>query len=233
MSLILFLILIAGMAGMMAKMMMGGSGKRGRFSYLRRVKVVFTVYLAVLILCMIVSLLLPPPGGVELKRVKDKEVERESQQLYELAAEGRVEALDPAFLGKKWVFDYDQQRLDLAFQDGNMMMPVIVKRKAGDDGKIEAAYYRARYSMNGFDITKLIDDPKLQLSNRTLTLLKQASGKLKFSTYNSVFSVKQLKGESGTGFSSSSIGGTRILFLSIPKNLELQSENMEIQYVES
>ncbi|WP_462410693.1 hypothetical protein [Neobacillus sp. Marseille-QA0830] len=233
MSLIILALLLAGVVVFVTKVMNGGTVSRGMFSYQKRVKMVFSGYVAVLLICMAVTMLFPPPGATDLKQVKDKDIDRESQQLYQMALAGRIEEVGPEFLGKKWDYDFGGQQLNLStMDDGTMSMPVMVKRKTGDDGKIEVAYYRARYSMDGYDLTEQIGPPRIQLSGNTLTVLKPAKNKLKFTEFNSVYSVKQFTGESDTGHSSYTIGGTRILYLSIPENLELNPNNLDIQYVE-
>ncbi|WP_042459371.1 hypothetical protein [Neobacillus dielmonensis] len=232
MSLLILAVVIVGLTLIITKGINGSGGKRGTYSYQKRIKRLFVGYLAVLVISTMVSILLPSQGSVEVKRVKDQDIEKDSQRLYGMAKDGKFEEVDAEFIEKKWNFDYTEQRLNLTFQDDNMIMPVMVKRKANQDGKIEAAYYRSKYSMDGYDITKLLDRPKLKLSGDTLFILKPMTGKLKFSAYTSVFSVKQFKEGSSTGYSSYSIGGANILYLSIPQNLDLISENLDVHYVE-
>lgn len=231
MSIVYALIIAAG-AGIIIRVMYGAVNKRGNHSYVKRTMGIFAGYAAILIICMLVNFVIPGKGTADLKQADEKELDRISQELYDAALAGRMDQVDKSFLQKTWSFDYREPKLEFLVNSENYVnVSVFVERKAVDDGRIEAGFYQNGLNIDNININELQDSPRLELEDDQLVIMKPIKTKLKFSKFGSVFSVNQFTGETSLGSGSISTG-PNILYIKIPKNLELTAQNdLDIQFV--
>ena len=208
--------------------------RKGKFSYRQRVCLIFSGYVAVLLICVVLDTVYPVKIVNEWKKVDTKVLEKESIDLYDTALAGKIAKEGSEFLRKKWNFDYNGKQLNIAaIQDEYLNTSVVVERKNHNDGKIEAAYYQTRSSVNGMDITEFAHPPRLELAENGLLLRNPKKSKIKFSEFTNVFSVKQFTEEDFFGHDSHFSEGQSILYLRISKDLELiDKTNINLNYVE-
>ncbi|CAH2715801.1 hypothetical protein BACCIP111895_02985 [Neobacillus rhizosphaerae] len=210
--------------------------KKGKFSYSQRVYWLLSGYVVILLICLILNAVQPVKIMDGLKKVNTADLERESLNLYDAAVEGSINQEGSKFLRKKWNFNYQGQQLNLAvIQDENIDAMVVVEKKNNNDGKIEAEFYQTRSSYNGMDITELANLPGMELAGDQLTLLNPKRSEIKFSQFGNTFNIKQFTGEPSlfSEHHSEFSGGQRIIYLRIPKDLELNyPENLNLQFVE-
>lgn len=208
--------------------------RKGKYSYSQRVCWIFGGYVAILLICVVLDTVHPVKIINGWKKVDTTELEKESMDLYDTALTGKIANKGSEFLRKKWNFDYNGEQLNIAvIQDEYLNASVVVERKNHNDGKIEAAYYQTRSSVNGVDITELTHPPRLELAGDGLLLRNPKKSKIKFSEFTNVFSVKQFTGEDFFGRDSHYAEGQSILYLRIPKDLELiDKTNINLNYVE-
>ncbi|WP_312473399.1 hypothetical protein [Neobacillus sp.] len=210
--------------------------KKGKFSYSQRVYWILSGFVSILLICLILNAVLPVKIMDGWKRVNTTDLERENLGLYDAALEGRINQEGSKFLRKKWNFNYQGQQLNLTVtKDEDIDAMVVVEKKNSNDGNIEAEFYQTRSSYNGMEITELANLPGMELAGDQLTLLNPKRSEIKFSQFGNTFSIKQFTGEPSlfSEHHSEFSGGLRILYLRIPKDLELNyPKNLNLQFAE-
>ncbi len=223
-----FLILI-GIIFFIAKIFMNRtSNKTRKYVYSRRVRWIFGIYIGVLVFCMIVDLFLPAKGTSDWKRVDPKAVEKESLELYDAAVEGRIADVGKKFIVTQWEFAYDKPILVLSSHENRSInTQIIVERKNVNDDKVEAAFYRTRANMNNLDITSLSKAPSLEIIEDDHVLsIKSELTKIKIAQFFNAFPVTQFTGEKMFDDDTSISPGQSILYLRIPKGLQLDNKSV-------
>ena len=229
---ILFIVIIISF--FIAKSMKGSVNKKGKYLYGNRVRWIFGVYISLLLICGIVVTVTPDKGTSDLKTANIKELEKERIALINAATAGNIETIDSNYIDKKWDLDYPDQKLNVAVENGEFLSTqIFVERKNTNDDKIEAVSYKTRSSVNEMDITKLTNPLRLKLAGKTLSLMNPKKAKLEFSMFNNVFAVNQFTGEDSLfAHQSSFFDGESILYMRIPKDLELiNKSDLNIQFV--
>ncbi|GHH99605.1 hypothetical protein [Neobacillus kokaensis] len=208
--------------------------RRMKYAYSNRVRLIFSGYLAILIIAMIVSTVLPVKGMTELKKVSSDELNQEGMGLYDAAKAGDIAKFDSKFLYENWTFNFQGQQLRIkSNEDTFYNITVMVERKKQNDGRIEAGFYMTGSEVNDLDISKFVQPPKLDLVDEHLLLTNSPKNKLRLSQFDNVFTVKQFTGQSTFGTGSHSSEGQSILYLKIPKDLKLNdTSGLNLEYVD-
>jgi hypothetical protein len=173
--------------------------------------------------------------AADFKEAPIANIEKEGNALLHSAAAGKFATIESNHIEKKWNLEYHEPKLNLATEtDQYFGAQIYVERKNTNDDKIEAVAYRTRSSMNDMDISKLINPIRLKVAGNLLTVQNPKQAKLKFSMFNNVFAVTQFTGEASSfQHNSSFYDGQSILYLRIPKDLELIiKSDLNIQFVE-
>ncbi|MFL6554689.1 MAG: hypothetical protein ACJ8MO_01075, partial [Bacillus sp. (in: firmicutes)] len=210
------------------------SNKGNSFSanWVRRI---FAGYISLLLICAIVVTFINEKDMADFKTAPIHDLEKEGTALVDAVAAGKIDNIGGNFIEKKWDLVYHDPQLNLtAKTDEFLATQIFVERKNTNDHKIEAVAYRSRSSVNDMDISKLINPIRLKLAGDRLTLQNPKKAKLEFSMFNQVFSVNQFTGGASVfEHNSSFYDGQSILYMRIPKDLELiNTSNLNIQFVE-
>lgn len=235
---ILFLVILIGIIYFVSTMINKVVNRKGKYSYSNRVIKIFVGYFVILCLCLLFDLIIPGKEVSDLKTVNTRDLDRENSAVYDAASKGKIEKIDPKFLMKKWKFTYHERQLSIGrADDPNFTTSIIVERKNTNDYEIEALYYYTRFTVNQMDVTKYVKPLQLQLTGEQLNLIK-AQTELKFSEFANPFSVNQFIGGNTFNHGFGTYGGPSILYLRIPKDLQLadpsgQSDQpgLKIEYV--
>ncbi|MDR7001234.1 hypothetical protein [Neobacillus niacini] len=232
---IVFIILIALAIAFLVVKMMKGSGKRkGKYHFRKRVYWILGGYITVLLVCFVFDVAHPVNGMMEDRKiVKEKDLNRENSELYVAALEGKIAETGNQFIVKKWDFDYHGKKLNITSENGEFFNErVVVERKKGNDGKIEAVYYQTRSSVDHREISEKKRPIRIQLSEATLMLGEQERVELKFSQFENAFTVNQFSGSGWFNHESNFYEGQGIVYLQIPKDLDLEAQSeFDLQYV--
>ena len=198
-----------------------------------RIRWMFVGYISILLICTGLSPLLPK-GELTYQKVDVDQLEKDNQELYEAAIQGNIENVDSEYIVKTWNLDYSEKQLNIAVtNDDFLSAPIIVERKTVNDGKIEAAQYKKGSGLNDMVITDLVQPSSLNIDKNTLRLENPEKIILKFSQFQQAFPIKQFTGKGNFSDSNNFYEGTGILYLKIPKDLELNTTSaIDIQYVE-
>jgi hypothetical protein len=227
------LIIVIGIAVLGSRMMNKIPAKKRNYSYSKRIRAIFAGYLILLLFCFVLDIVWPHKNMADWKKVSTQEVERENQNLYNAAINGKINEVDHKYLETEWKFNYNEKTLMVNVQNGEYSnIQVIAERKKTNDGKIEATYYRSTTSMNDLDITDLVNPPGMRIADNQVTLLKPERKKIKISQFADVFSVNHFTGQTSFEQRSDFFAGGGFLYLKIPKDLQLVDQaNLNIEYV--
>ncbi|MFZ7943373.1 hypothetical protein [Neobacillus sp. 19] len=232
--LMLTAIIVIALAILTARIMNRHGNRKGKYSYSRRVRFLFSGYMAVLLICVVLDTVHPVNTVEGWKKVDTEELDKESSDLYDAALAGEIAHVDSKFLREKWSFDYNGPQLDVALvEDDYVNISVFVERKKSNDGKIEAVFYQTRSSVNGMEITDYTNPPSLEMAKDELFLRNPKISKFEFAEFTNVFSVKQFTGENFFSHHSEFSGDQSILYMRIPRDLELiDKTGINLNYVE-
>jgi hypothetical protein len=223
---LIILVIVFGIVSLVARIMKKTVNRKGKYSYSKRVRGVFFGYLAILLICLVVNSLLPVKGRTDWKVVRIEDLEKESTDLHDAAIKGRIDQVDDKFRIKKWNFVYHDAKLTTTVKNNKFLnTQVVIERKETNDDKIEAVYYKTRSSMNNMDITSKYNPIDLKLVGDHLNLMPPPKSKMKFTEFANVFSVNQFTGEKSFSHSTDFFEGQSVLYLRIPKNLQLADES--------
>lgn len=209
--------------------------QKGKISYSHRVLWIFSGYVAVLLICVVLAAVHPAKIVEGQKKVDSGESERESLNLYEAVKEGKINQVDKKLIRKQWQFTVTGEPLTIAFDnDEYQNISIVVERKQTNDGTLEVVFYKTSSSVNGMEIAELANPPGLTLTGDSLTIKNSKASNLAFTQFSSPFSVSQFTGEASLFDHDTDIThGQSILYLRIPKDLELHDQsNQDIQFVE-
>lgn len=213
----------------------GIGNRQGRYLYSNRVRWIVAGYVAILLICAVVVTVNPNKDQADWKMIDIEDLEKKNQDLYNYAIAGKIDTVDSKFINEKWDLDYREQQLNIEVAAAEFLnTQIIVERKQTNDDKIEAIYYKTRTSVNGMDITNRTNPLRLELAGNTLSLMNPKKVTLEFSMFTNVFSVNQFTGEDSLFDHHSYISeGASILYLQIPKDLELMDKgDLNLQFVE-
>jgi hypothetical protein len=223
---IIFIILI------MTKVLKTNVNKRGKYIYSNRVRWVLGGYIGILLISAGLITFLPTDEMSKMKIAPTSDLEKENTDLYNAAINGKIDNIDPKYIDKKWSLNYDDPQLEVVV-DENLNIQIIVERKIKNDDKIEAVMYKTRSNMNDRDITSLTNLPSVKLGRNQLMIIKPNLAKIEISEFKNVFSIRQFSGEKIFSHHTGFFEGQSILYLQIPKDLELVDKtNLYIQFVD-
>jgi len=205
---------------------MNKKGTKSKNYYSKKVSWFLGGYIALLVFCMVLVTALPNRDMVQRKMVKEGDLEKESTALYNSALEGKIDKTGKKYLTKRWSFEYQDRKLNIAVENHESFNTgIVVERKNTNDNKIEAVYYKSRSSINGIEVTGRIKPIDIKLARNTLTITKQSMVKIQFSQFENVFSINQFTGGKMFYHESNFYEGQSILYLRIPKKLELNNQS--------
>ncbi len=154
-------------------------------------------------------------------------------EFYHAADKGRLEEMEAVHTIEKWEFEYHGSDIKVTDARGEQPnMAVWVQIKDHEDGIIEAAFYTTGNVVNGFDFTHEIRPPIIEQRGDRLIVTKPEPYKIEYFSYTKEFTIRQFYGPYGLGHSSGSLFGPDILFLKIPKNIQIDSDNYKIHVIE-
>jgi hypothetical protein len=198
-----------------------------------RIRWMFVGYLSILLICSGLSPLLPK-GEITYQKVDVDQLERDSKELYEAAIQGKIENVDSKYIVKTRKFDYPEKQLNIAVDNEDFLSAsIFVERKTINDGKIEALHYQTSSGLNEMTLSDLMQPLGIHIDKNTLILENPEKLKLEFSQFQQAFPINQFTGKGDFSDTNNFIDGTSILYLKIPKDLELNSTNeIALEYVE-
>ncbi|MBS4179028.1 hypothetical protein [Lederbergia citrea] len=231
MAIIPLLIIIAIVVLPSILIMQGVNSSNKRIKSKRLIKTILGCYLAILLLSIALYGLLPTKAS-QVVVVKEKEADQITDHLYTDIFNGKIQKVDLTFIKDKWTLDYKGEKLKIVQTEGFFEGTIVVERKLENDGEIEGTYY-ASTIVGGIDVTKEIEPVRVRLVGSKLELAGMPETvNLEYAISKKEFIVNQFTGESFVQSDSDAYRDFQVLYLRIPRNLDLIDEqDMPIHYV--
>lgn len=207
----------------------------------RRSLIVAGIYLGILILILPILYMLPNEGlnklGENWSQGETMSQNAISVLLNQIPLKGDLDKQPGLYRNSHHTFKVDTKKL--AFNgSANGNNQIFVERKDVDDGEIEVSTYAATHTVGNVDFTKLILPPVTSYKDGMLSIKSANQQQLNFNQFNSDFTVAQFKNRTkgvGNGLSSSFGFGWKMLYIRVPKSLEIDKGNYngQIQMISS
>ncbi|GIN20652.1 MAG TPA: hypothetical protein DEO65_02095 [Bacillus bacterium] len=223
------LIVIVGVAGLLIWGIKGSmSMQQGVLKNKRIVKILLMGYGLLLIASVFVFEALPvskKEPGFNLS--SDDQLDNEMSRMDDAIFDGRTSEIESRFILNEWQWKYSGKELRIKDQDW-FDGTVIVERKPDNDGFIEGTYY-ASSVIGGFDLTDEYQSRDVKLENDTLHLKgKWEEKNLEFAVFEKEFVITQFTGERKGAMDFGGFQDINYLYLKVPKDLVLKSENEDL-----
>jgi hypothetical protein len=231
-SILILLIAVFAISSILVKILRS-NGMRNYF-FGKRVRWIFAGYIAILVICAGLSPWLPTDGKSNNQTIDLNVLEHADTELYEAALAGNIDKVDSNYIKKTWNLNYQGQQLTLTTpMEEFINTSIMVKRKTVNDGEIEAVYYKSGSSVNGMDISDLEKPLRMDIKNNTMRIEDPEKLTLEFSQFQQAFPINQFTGKGSFSHSNNFYLGTSILYLKVPKDLELNSSSeLNVQFIE-
>ncbi|MGO4886673.1 hypothetical protein ACJ2A9_02860 [Anaerobacillus sp. MEB173] len=200
--------------------------------YVRRtqIRMFFAGYVALLILSVGVYVLIPKGEVYPKHELSQHEMDQEIQKFYNAVHQGRVDDVEPSYIKKTWEFDYDNEQIGLVnkYYDTS----VVVEKVDAPDKGINAVYYSAPAVVGDINISDQIKPIDVILDGNELVVIAPEPVELKLAQFRKEFTLTQFSEENSKNIYHSSFIGNNILYLQIPRHIELTHDpNLYIQYI--
>jgi hypothetical protein len=200
----------------------------GLFLHQKRLKSLLTVYITILLASFFIMHMLPEENFLEVNTVSGDTILKEQEathNLYEAIFEGAPELVEGVHILKQWEFAFSGGQLSID-TDEYANVPVFVKRKEVNDGKIEAVNYATRTIIQRVDVTDGIKPPIIALEGNRLMKIEPEEYRLEIVRFQKEFLTGKLLqdgGQPGNDHISNSVFGANILYVQIPRDVEVLS----------
>lgn len=200
---------------------------------LNKTRLAVGLYVALLLVSVPVFYAVAEPGAPEPMPEPRQIIERDRERItleeirinsfYEAFHEGRLSEYEGAEIIARWRFDYQEESLEITFQDYRLYSTLIaVERKEADDGQLDVLYYAPKQP---FDLT-LVNPPDIRLAGNQLQILEPERLHLEVVQFFHDFTMAQF---TGLGISSTRgapvfFGDNSILYLRIPEDLRIDTD---------
>ncbi|GAB6171502.1 hypothetical protein JCM15765_09800 [Paradesulfitobacterium aromaticivorans] len=195
------------------------------------------LYLALLIVLVPIYYLLPDQGFMQVsegKNLADARTEGDMTGVYDyrFPPEGNLDQLPGVYKNSSQKFKVDTNKLTLK-EAPTMGYQILIARKDVDDSEIEVSTYVAPHVAGGMNFTNLVLPPIISVQNGMLSVQAPSQQQLEFSRFNADFTINQFKQVNQTiqGMSASVNVGWKVIYLLVPKSLEIDSGAANVQMV--
>lgn len=188
-------------------------------------------YCAILIVSTLILYFIPKSNFLSNKPNSNIITTPSLENFKDLASKGKLNASDSFTKNGNWSFDYTGKKLIIS--DSSMTFTLVGERKTVDDGKIEVMNYVTDSSFNDINITDKIKPASAKLNKNTLRLYDEPNSPIKINQFSFDFTISQFikdsPNQNNTNISSSL--GMRIVYIRIPKNLQIDADSKTFQLI--
>lgn len=201
-----------------------------RFTHGTTLKLVFGVYCLVLIAALAVYYFIPEENLLVIEEGRgpySEEDEAFSIAFHDAAIGGTLGELDGVHLQKQWSFDVTVDQLK--FLQGHSYVWTVVDKKEEADGKVEAFLYATPHEFQGIDLTDKIEPFELRMENHLLSIEDHGDiqTRIRVAGFKREFVIRPFLEDSRdpwAQFDHVFMNGNQVLYIQIPSNVELSSD---------
>lgn len=201
----------------------------------------FVLYGAVLVISIPIFFMIPEQGFLYREQgfagAPEGYFTGERVNIYAAAEENKLNETDGIMLLGKTNFTLPGEELLISYPGGFSDMPVFVRRKATGDGQITASFYATKTYYYGIDLSLKIKVPEMKVTGSKLEVgnLENEISLVEFrkdliaAQFADPDTTSQFQ---GPGFGSRHFEtGQRILYMEIPSNVEIKSDQLGVQFI--
>lgn len=186
-------------------------------------KWILGMYVLTLLSSVVLLLILQSLNVVEFTKPADikKAMEAESE-LMDAAFNLELNEISDEYIRKVWDFDYDEEEIVVSLRDADFNpIMIMAERKDTNDGKIEVVHYATQTVVEDIDVSDRLKGPHVELEDNTLKVSLPAN-EIKLVKTTKDFTISQFTGAKPIFDGGANIvTGSKLLFLKIPKDLEV------------
>lgn len=180
-------------------------------------------YLAILILLVPLSYLLPRQGFIQEDTEKNQLSLNSSEDIVTLfSSEDNPDQIKGIYKNKNQIFKVDSETHKFQIAPNQFSYQFLIKRKAVDDGEVEVSSYTTEQYLGDFNYAKEISAPTIDLQNGLLSIQPVSHHKtLEFKQFITDFTVDQFKHVNPKSIEPNRSPDWNFIYLRIPKSLEI------------
>lgn len=188
------------------------------------------IYMGVLVLATLLAPLIVKDSA-SIENAAQGMTDKQFSGFYEKLNTGNLSEIDSKFLIKEMTFkNYNDQQLTI--ETNTMNEPqIFVEKKQNSDATIEVFVYSSGLVVDGLDFSNRIKPFQFELIGNQL-LIQQIYQELNVAIVGNSFPVRQFTGQSLFDHHYSSSGDS-VIYLKVPKDLEMNEDNIYLYYIES
>lgn len=189
-------------------------------------------YLAILILLVPLSYLLPRQGFIQTDTEKSQLSLNSSDDIVTLfSSVDNPDQIKGIYKNKSQIFKVDSDSLN--FHTPNQgVYQILIKRKAVDDGEVEVSSYTTEQFFGDFNYTKDISAQTIDLQNGMLSIQQVSYHKtLEFKQFIADFTVDQFKHVNPNSIGFNGNPYWNIIYLRVPKSLEIEDSSSNVHFL--
>lgn len=186
-------------------------------------------YLALLILLIPLSYLLPRQGFIQAATDKnDINLYSPEDVLTLFSSEDNPDQIKGIYKNKSQTFTTQLSSLsfDSSVDRGNNL--VFIKRKTVDDGEVEMSSYTNELLFGGIDFAKSTLPPNVFLDNGYLSIKEPSHQSLEYKQFMADFTIEQFKHINSKSLDSYSNQGWNIIYLRVPQSMEIYNYSKNV-----
>lgn len=199
------------------------SNRNGKYTSVNLLKWFLGGYILFLLCSILLSTLIFKGNEIEWKASRKELSMKSWDYFYQATLTGKIAEADESYIKKKWAFTFHNTRAKIRLMNGDNgnSIPIIAEVKNKKDGKIEVY----QYSNEAFlTIAFKLKPMGIHLTGDTLYLTKPEPEHLKFSLFKKEFPITQFTGDSLEKYSTDFFRVENVLYLRIPRGLDLVSD---------
>ncbi|MGP4107684.1 hypothetical protein [Virgibacillus sp. L01] len=207
--------------------------KSSKFSYVNRVKWMFTAYMALLLVSAGAFYVLPKDTSL---MAEETNINKGSNfSLYEWSDKGKIDSVDHSYIKETWEYNIDGSDLNLKTPSPNEMA-IFVEVNDALQQTVKVAYYQTPIIIEGINLSSRVHLPHIDFSNNNMTVTEPEPVEVNFGTYKESFIASQFSEEGWMDGAFSSSDATRssqhLLYIQIPEDIDINyDQNVFVELV--
>ncbi|WP_158736847.1 hypothetical protein [Alteribacillus sp. YIM 98480] len=191
----------------------------------------FGGYAAVLLFSSALFFLIAGEDNGTDEEISAEIAEQEAQKLQAAAREGKDEDINKDYRKKQWTFEYEESQLSIETPDNSVNgTDILMERKEENDQVIEADYYQTPSSIEG-KMAEPARNPSIQQTETALIIRNPEEDRLEYSAFKEEFPFNQGSEKINVFENSSLVLGSTLIYLRVPKDLNVNMDSYQVQYV--
>ncbi len=205
------------------------------------VKWVFILYCFLLIVSVPISYFLPVRNSANFS-VSEEEInkaKRAADYLSTAAFEGKridKDKIDGVTILKQWEFPFEGKHLEINREEEEYYYPILIliERKDENDNSIQITQYQSKTIIQHVDLTKQEESSLIDIKEESLTIRNPKQKEIRLAKFSKEFTINQFtteKDSSNVFLEDSEIYSNPVLYIQIPKDVVVNGNTDEIQFV--